>query len=225
MDKKNSDSTNIEKFEDDTPIDTLKNLNPNEKLNENIVKYKVPIGRSGPVIGLFPIILSDFEIDINCELKYKHPITNIKSLKNNVEIKKFIFLNDNYKLLIEGYVSKYVEILTENDKSKKTNVNIPFKTVVDIKYSTFPKFSFDEEPNYKKGYKIRPIFDNIDSLKIYWRIENINLFEKITTAKDSDEIIYKIIVSLNVILLQNQKVFIPEPSAQYEEGNFPYNNQ
>lgn len=217
MDKRNLDSSEQKKFQDDIPLDTLKNLSSTDKINENIVKYKVPIGRSGPLVGIFPIILSDFQIDINCEIKYKYPITSIKTLNNNVHVTKFIFLDDNYKLLIEGYLSKDAEIITKNNKSKKTTINIPFRTIVDVKYNTYPKNSLDNDYNVKKGFKSSSIFKNLESLKISWKIESINLFEKITTDKNNDEVIYKIIVSLDVILLQNQKVFIPRPIDDFPE--------
>lgn len=214
MEKKDSKPIKAGIVDNSYTINRLTNLSATEKLNENIIKYKVPIGRSGPIIGVFPIIISDFQIDINCEIKYKPPIQSIKTLKNNVKITSLKFFNDSHKLFIEGYLSKTVDIISENTKNQNTNINIPFKTLTDVKYCTYPKFDLEENdiPN-KKGYEVKKIFTNSDYLKISWKVESINLFEKMISEKD--EIIYKIIISLNIILTQNQKVFIPEPLGDY----------
>lgn len=215
MDNENLKSTEHKKFQDDIPLDTLKNLPSTDKINENIIKYKTPVGRSGPIVGIFPIVLSDFQIDINCEIKYKYPILSIRTLSNNVNVSKFRFLNDNYKLLIEGHISKNAEIISENNRPKKTVITIPFRTIVDVKYNTYPMTSLPEDCNIKNGFKSISVYKSSDLLRIAWKLESINLFEKITPDENSNEMLYKIIVSLDIILLQNQKVFIPEPIGDF----------
>ncbi|MGL5616398.1 MAG: hypothetical protein ACRDD2_09280 [Sarcina sp.] len=217
MEKKDSKPVEAGIVDSSYTINRLTNLNTTEKLNENIIKYKVPIGRSGPIIGIFPIIISDFQIDINCEIKYKPPIQSIKTLKNNVKITNLKFFNDSHKLFIEGYLSKTVDIISENTKTQNTNINIPFKTLTDVKYCTYPKFDLENDIPNKKGFEVKKVFTNSDYLKISWKIESINLFEKMISEKE--EIIYKIIVSLNIILTQNQKVFIPEPLGDYYDSS------
>ncbi len=61
-------------------------------------------------------------------------------------------------------------------------------------------------------------------MKISWKIEKINLFEKKVRIKHKDETIYKIIISFNIILLQNQKVFIPQPIDSASSANSNENN-
>lgn len=217
MDNENLKSTEQKKFQDDIPLDTLKNLPSTDKINENIIKYKTPVGRSGPIVGIFPIVLSDFQIDINCEIKYKYPILSIRTLSNNVNVTKFRFLGDNYKLLIEGHVSKNAEVISENNKPKKTIITIPFRTIVDVKYNTYPMTSLPEDYNIKNGFKSISVYKSSDLLKIAWKLESINLFEKITKDKNNDEMVYKIIVSLDIILLQNQKVFVPQPIGDFTD--------
>ena len=92
MNESNLDLNKHITLQGEIPIDTLTNLDTTNKLNESIIKYKTPVGRSGPIIGIFPIVLSDFQIDINCELKYKSPIKSIKTLKNNTQTKQINFL-------------------------------------------------------------------------------------------------------------------------------------
>ncbi|WP_055071892.1 hypothetical protein [Clostridium massiliamazoniense] len=225
MNENNLDLAKNIELQGEVPIDTLTNLDVTNKLNESIIKYKTPIGRSGPIIGIFPIVLSDFQIDINCELKYKSPIKSIKTLKNNIKLNKLTFLNDSYKLLVEGYLSKHVEILSFNNRFQNNTINIPFRTLVDINYNTYPKFSFDEEHPNKKDFKRIPLFRDTKSTKISWKIEEINLFEKKVRVKHKDETIYKIIISFNIILLQNQKVFIPQPIDYLDPNNSNENNE
>ncbi len=225
MNENNLDLAKNIELQGEVPIDTLTNLDVTNKLNESIIKYKTPIGRSGPIIGIFPIVLSDFQIDINCELKYKSPIKSIKTLKNNIKLNKLTFLNDSYKLLVEGHLSKHVEILSFNNRFQDNTINIPFRTLVDINYNTYPKFSFDEEHSNKKDFKRIPLFRDTKSTKISWKIEEINLFEKKVRVKHKDETIYKIIISFNIILLQNQKVFIPQPIDYLDPNNSNENNE
>ncbi|MFR5266352.1 hypothetical protein [Clostridium sp.] len=224
MNESNLDLNKHITLQGEIPIDTLTNLDTTNKLNESIIKYKTPVGRSGPIIGIFPIVLSDFQIDINCELKYKSPIKSIKTLKNNIKLNKLTFLNDSYKLLIEGYLSKYVKISSYNNTIQNNTINIPFRSLIDINYNTYPKFSFDEEPTTKKGFKSTSLYKDKEFMKISWKIEKINLFEKKVRIKHKDETIYKIIISFNIILLQNQKVFIPQPIDSASSANSNENN-
>ncbi len=224
MNESNLDLNKHITLQGEIPIDTLTNLDTTNKLNESIIKYKTPVGRSGPIIGIFPIVLSDFQIDINCELKYKSPIKSIKTLKNNIKLNKLTFLNDSYKLLIEGYLSKYVKISSYNNTIQNNTINIPFRSLIDINYNTYPKFSFDEEPTTKKGFKSTSLYKDKEVMKISWKIEKINLFEKKVRIKHKDETIYKIIISFNIILLQNQKVFIPQPIDSASSANSNENN-
>lgn len=225
MNENNLDFTKNIELQDEVPIDTLTNLDATNKLNESIIKYKTPVGRSGPIIGIFPIVLSDLQIDINCELKYKYPIKSIKTLKNNIKLNKLTFLSDSYKLLMEGYLSKHVEISFFNNKTQNNTINIPFRTLVDINYNTYPKFSSEEEPSNEKDFKRIPLFKDRKFTKISWKIEEINLFEKKVRVKHKDETIYKIIISFNIILLQNQKVFIPQPIDYLAPTNSNENNE
>lgn len=224
MNESNLDLNKHITLQGEIPIDTLTNLDTTNKLNESIIKYKTPVGRSGPIIGIFPIVLSDFQIDINCELKYKSPIKSIKTLKNNIKLNKLTFLNDSYKLLIEGYLSKYVKISSYNNTIQNNTINIPFRSLIDINYNTYPKFSFDEEPTTKKSFKSISLYKDKEFMKISWKIEEINLFEKKVRIKHKDETIYKIIISFNMILLQNQKVFIPQPIDSASSANSNENN-
>ena len=199
-----------------------------QKLNHNKTKFKTPMGSSGHLVGVLPVILSEFETDIYCELKYKHPIKSINSKKSKIIVKNFKIISKNQKLLIDGYIEKIISInFNNNTQEQNALITIPFKTTVDITYST--------EPKYDTKYKI--ISHNSESCeyffspakKLFLVHEYTKLTENIEEIQniDSTEYLIKLIVTLGISIFQNQKVFIPEPSgeanviAEYDASKFP----
>ncbi len=183
-----------------------------QNLNYNKTKFKTPMGSSGHLVGVFPVILSEFETDIYCELKYKYPIHSIKTKESKIIVKKFKLVAKNRKLLIEGYVEKKLLICFDvQRKEENTLITIPFKTIVDITYSNEPKYDTEYKSNSKNNCSSEHFFSPAE--KLFWVHEYTKLkeeFEEIEYS-NSKEYVTKLIITLGLSILQNQKVFIPEP--------------
>ena len=186
-----------------------------EKLNHNKTKFKTPMGSSGHLVGVFPVVLSEFETDIYCELKYKHPIKFITSKQSKIIVKNFKFISNNQKLLIDGYIEKKI-FITFNTNSEKQNalITIPFKTIVDITYSTLPNCD-TEYKTISKGYESCESFFS-PAEKVCLIHEYTKLKETIEEIQrtNSKECLMKLVVTLGISIIQKQKVFIPEASGE-----------
>lgn len=186
-----------------------------EKFNYNNTKFKTPMGSSGHLVGVFPVVLSELETDIHCELKYKYPIKSITSKQSKIIVKNFKFISKNQKLLIDGYIEKNI-FITFNNNTEKQNalITIPFKTIVDITYSIQPNCD-TEYKTITQGYESCEYFFS-PAEKVFLVHEYTKLTETIEEIKkiNSKEYLMKLIVTLGISIFQNQKVFIPEPSGE-----------
>ena len=194
---------------------TTPKIQMSEKLNHNNTKFKTPMGSSGHLVGVFPVVLSEFETDIHCELKYKSPIKSIISKQNKIIVKKFKFISNNQKLLIDGYIEKNIFITFNNNSEKQSAlITIPFKTIVDITYSIPPNYD-TEYKTISKGYESCESFfspaEKVFLVHEYTKLkENVEEIQKI----NSKEYLMKLVVTLGISLIQKQKVFIPEASGE-----------
>lgn len=182
-------------------------------LNKNKVIYKTPMGSSGPIIGAFPVILSEFDVNIFCELKYKYPIISMKSDVSTVILKLCKFSSDNKKMYLEGYIDKGIQIsLADSTEDQKTTVKLPFKTMINIKYNKEPNFDTDYKSLDKDNNSLTYYFSPAD--KVYWSHEYTKITEKYeelpSESNDKQEFVNKIVLTLGMVILQDQRVFIPE---------------
>ncbi|MGL4654700.1 MAG: hypothetical protein ACRCWM_02265 [Sarcina sp.] len=196
-----------------------------QNLNHNKTKMKIPMGSSGPLIGVFPVVLAEFETDIYCELKYKFPINSVTSKQSKIIVKNFKFLCKNQKLLIDGYIEKNISIsFNAQPKEKNTLVTIPFKTIIDIDYSIPPKYDTEFKSTSQDSCTCEYFF--LPAEKIFWIHEYTRLTETVEEiqTRNSKEYLTKLVVTLGISILQNQKVFIPESCgeanviAEYDGG-------
>lgn len=186
-----------------------------DNLNKNITTFNIPMGSAGNLVGIFPIILSELETNIFCEIKFKYPIKCLDTIENLVIIKNCVFIDKNSKLLIEGVVQKNINVSFFDTKPNKIkSLKIPFKTIVDINYFIKPKY----DTQYKNLASTSSTCESYISVgeKLFWSHEYTKLKEecfKITSDNKNypDEYINKLILTLGINILQNQKVFIPEP--------------
>ncbi|MGL4760192.1 MAG: hypothetical protein ACRC6T_13465 [Sarcina sp.] len=186
-----------------------------QTLNYNQTKHKTPMGSVGNLVGVFPVVLAEFETDIYCELKYKYPIHSVTSKENKVIIRKFKLISQNKKLLIDGYVEKKLSICFDSlKKEQDTIITIPFKTVINIDYALEPKYDTEFKTNKKDTASCEYFFSPAE--RLFWIHEYTRLTENFEELESygSKEYVAKLIVTLGISILQNQKVFIPEPSDE-----------
>lgn len=183
-----------------------------QPLNESVTYFKTPMGSSGPLVGAFPVVLSEFETNIYCELKYKYPVTSITTLSNKVILRNCRLTNDNTKLLLQGYIEKCLNFQIANSRApQKTKIKIPFKTIINVKYATPPRLdssytSLDDNSSLTTYF--------VPAHNPYCVHEYTKLDECVEadpcSCPDAKEFVNKIILTLGIAILQTQKVFIPE---------------
>lgn len=182
-------------------------------LNRNSTKFKTPMGSVGPLVASVPVVLSEFETNIFCELKYTCPITLVSSLCTNVHVCCCKILSCNKKISISGYVEKKLRIYLENCLTPKIKtVKIPFKTTVSLKFSNCPRM------NTKYESICNPDCDNylVVAAPLCCKLEYTKFSEskKVVSCKDkcSNKKIHisKMKITLGITILQKQKIFIPD---------------
>ena len=205
-------NNNLRTTENDTNSNNQINF---ENLNNNITTFSPPMGSAGNLIGIFPVVLSELETNIYCEIKYKYPIKSLTTTENRVIINQCKFLSKNSKLLIEGLVKKNINVcFFDNYNSKNKTVTIPFKTIVDIDYYINPKY--DTQYKRKATHSSNCEYFYSTAEKIYWSHEYTKLNEDcykipLNNSDCKTEYANKLVITLGISILQNQKVFIPEP--------------
>lgn len=189
-------------------------IKPNE-INSNDTNYLTPMGTCENLVAIMPVILSDFETKIYCNFTYRDPVTSIKTLKNTVYLQKIKFLNNNFTIYLNGYIKKDIVVYLKNQNYKKTYINIPFKTFIDINYYVNPLKDTEFTSLTKKLYGKKKFFSLTQ--KPYWIHNYTRLSESIEESFSSNynckEYINKITLSLGISILQNRRVFLLEPSG------------
>lgn len=198
---------------------TTKNNNCNffstdsEDLNQAESFSNIPLGRSGPLIGIFPIVLADFDVKIQCKLSYKKPVSLIETLSNKILLTNLKLVNNNEFLFISGYVRKKALVFINNNK-RKTIFNIPFKSVVKINYSTTPNFSQEYKTSKNKNPSFYENLQSKDNFKIEVDIKSLELTENLIQEDETTNPNYLISIIVSLKLTQNQEVFIAETLKQ-----------
>lgn len=185
-------------------------ISSSKDIDKCIIKKNIAFGRSGPLIGIIPIVLSSLNTTIKCELHYKYPIVNIKTLKNKLSINEFKLIRNNEYIFISGYILKTVVVISKKS-SKKTTLNLPFHSTIKIKYSTYPQIINNDLTSsiYKttsKNKLLSNAFFNINC-----DITSANITEKTLELENKKSKLLLNSINLNILITQNQNVFIPEP--------------
>ncbi|NRZ98884.1 CsxC family protein [Clostridium tetanomorphum] len=147
-------------------------LSDSTTLTECDNKYRIPMGRTGPLIVKVPVVLSDVEVqvDLESEIRLDENALDIKTIDKNICLTQCKLIPYTNKLFIGGYVQKNIQYSTIDCTNKTsisgniqhTTINIPFKCVTKIKFS--------KQPIYGKYYK-----------------EKLNALDKNMMCKDSKE--------------------------------------
>ncbi|MGL4742257.1 MAG: hypothetical protein ACRC41_15930 [Sarcina sp.] len=189
--------------------------NPNID-NQNITRFKLPMGATGNLVGVCPVVLSEFETNVYCELRYKAPIKDIESHSNKIVLKRCLFKEHNKKLRIEGFIEKLITMtFIDNSQTKNTLVTIPFKTTITLKYSYPPQVDTEYKLRFPNSTTRETYYSPAE--KLYWTHEYTKLketCEETHSCNDKKEYVNNLIITLGISILQTQKVFVPEPSCE-----------
>ncbi|MBU3188023.1 hypothetical protein K9O30_00250 [Clostridium bowmanii] len=187
-----------------------------------------PNGINGPLVVKVPVVLAqkNIQIDVESEIKLKEPFYEIKRIKKTVFLTqcKLLPLSGRIidgvpvtgKLFISGYVRKNIEYATADCVDKKvvsgriahTTVDCPFTTVTEVRYVITPLVNttigdtttFAETP-FCELEAVRIIEDELIRDPICHPInDKVQLYNKI---------VEKMVVYINVKVLQVQQVNIP----------------
>ncbi|GAA0726514.1 hypothetical protein GCM10008905_23200 [Clostridium malenominatum] len=180
------------------------------------------------------------QIDVESEIRLEEPAFDIKTIDKNVCITQCHLVPHTNKLFIAGFVQKNIQYSTvdcSNNTSVSgrilhTTLNVPFRCVTAIQFDKYPQFgkSFKKKSNvldkkmlcednreqswlhFNKAHE--PIFCELEWAKILETEifdRDIECAERFTREDCFQDFVEKMVIYLQIKVLQNQQVFIPEP--------------
>jgi hypothetical protein len=169
-----------------------------------------PSGCKGPLVAKVPVVLSDFEVEIDLDstIKLDTPALEIKRIKKNIFLKQCSLVPETNLLFISGYIRKNIEYASARSSSKRgisgsikhTTVHIPFDCVTKIQFSKEPHFSktsVPQEIQYSDATSLGSSLSETTRIeyeyfneKIFCEIEyasfyEVDINENLKTLKDS----------------------------------------
>jgi len=180
----------------------------------------------------------EIQIFVEALTKLPEPVINVKSLDKKVFLNQCQLVTGTNKLFLKGFIQENIEYanvkcIKQNEIGgmvKKITLNIPFQCTTKVIFSIQPKVSkFSSTLNFElldshcngidkniKSYEHfqflnEKVFCNINDTEVFETCsqEGIKLLEKgLVKTHTFKRMRKKIIVTLNLSLLQNQKVFI-----------------
>lgn len=175
-------------------------------LNEVKCEYYVPMGRPGAIVIKAPVVLSTLRISIpiNKKINLNSKCSRIKIISNKISIKKPKFNRDN-KLVINGYIHKYIKYFNNNfskDIGRNLEIKIPINSKILISFDQIPIYNPVSDKNifYEESKAIKCRFECVKLINDCISQSEYNYFN------DS-------LLELTVTLTQIQNIFIPEPDG------------
>lgn len=180
----------------------------------------------------------DIQIFVEALTKFSERVINVKSLDKKVFLNQCQLVTGTNKLFLKGFIQENIEYsnikcIKQNKIEgmvKKITLNIPFQCTTKVNFSIHPKVSkFSSTLNFElldphcngidnniKSYEHfqflnEKVFCNINSTEVFETCsqEGVKVLEKdLVKTYTFKRVRKKIIVTLNLSLLQNQKVFI-----------------
>lgn len=180
----------------------------------------------------------DIQIFVEALTKFSERVINVKSLDKKVFLNQCQLVTGTNKLFLKGFIQENIEYsnikcIKQNKIEgmvKKSTLNIPFQCTTKVNFSIHPKVSkFSSTLNFElldphcngidnniKSYEHfqflnEKVFCNINSTEVFETCsqEGVKVLEKdLVKTYTFKRVRKKIIVTLNLSLLQNQKVFI-----------------
>lgn len=184
----------------------------------------------------------EVQIDLESEIRLEQPALDIKNIDKHIFLTQCKLIPHTDKLFISGYVQKNIQFSTIDCANKTsisgniqhTTVNVPFKCVTKIEFSNEPIYGKDYKKrlnaldknmlgkdnkedswiHYSKLYE--PVYCELEHAKIL----GTDIFNRqcsfnndISKEKTFQELVEKMVIFIQLKVLQNQQVFIPEPSG------------
>lgn len=184
----------------------------------------------------------EVQVDVESEIRLEEPAQDIKTIDKHIYLTQCKLIPHTDKLFISGYVQKniqYSAIGCTNKTSisgniQHTTVNVPFKCVTKIKFAKYPIYGDDYKKrlnvlgkdmlgkdqkedswfHYSKLYE--PIFCELEYAKIMETdifAQQCTLPNTLPNEKPFQQLTEKMVIYMRLKVLQNQQVFIPEPSG------------
>ncbi|MCM8711967.1 hypothetical protein M2651_13255 [Clostridium sp. SYSU_GA19001] len=184
----------------------------------------------------------EIQVDVESKIKLKEPVLDLKTIDKHIHLTECKLIPHTDKLFISGYVQKNIQfsaIDCTNTTSisgniQHTTVKLPFKCVTKIKFAKHPIYGRD----YKKKINVldkdmlgkdqkeeswihfsklcEPVFCELEYVKILETdilSEKCSLPNTLPNEKPLQELTEKMVIYIRLKVLQNQHIFIPEPSG------------
>jgi hypothetical protein len=195
------------------------------------------------------------QIDVESDIRLDVPAFDVKTIDKQVCITQCHLVPHTNKLFLEGFIQKNIQYSTVECANKTsisgdvlhTTVNVPFRCVTAVCFDKWPIFgkSFKERFNvldetmlcpdngedswvhFNKFFE--PVFCELEWAKILETdIFNRNIrnaAEPFTKEKLFQNFTEKMVVYVGIKVLQNQQVFIPEPSCPVDMEKTNYDDK
>lgn len=185
----------------------------------------------------------EIQIFVEALTKFSERVINVKSLDKKVFLNQCQLVTGTNKLFLKGFIQENIEYsnvkcVKQNKIEgmvKKITLNIPFQCTTKVNFSIHPKVSkFSSTLNFElldphcngidnniKSYEHfqflnEKVFCNINDTEVFETCsqEGVKVLEKdLVKTHTFRRVRKKIIVTLNLSLLQNQKVFISKTAT------------
>lgn len=234
--------------------DELFSMDNNDKLNNKNIKESQglissqviqecpsklidPDGSNGFFVANIPVVISEFEVEINCETRIEldYPAIEIKRVKKNVFITQCRLLPKPKKLFLKGFIRKNIEyaaIKSHDSKGENSlrhmTFEVPFACTTEIDYFIPPIInnsccrdveiyiseSCESNIPEKSSESYEYFNEKIYCKPVMARVTDIDIIEESDEkSKSMDDKIFKsmdekITLILRLKLLQNQNVNI-----------------
>ncbi|WP_129598889.1 CsxC family protein [Anaerophilus nitritogenes] len=148
------------------------------------------MGLTTGVIAKIPVVLAQLtlQLNMNAVIELPESALDIKSEKNNIQVKQCVLLQDTRMLFIKGYVCKQINYITASyynyGENRHCTVKIPFQ------YNTEVDFNGIEPLNLFSNQSEVLEYDRPKDLYIPNYIEQDNRFNEKVTQKNQKSIEY-----------------------------------
>lgn len=182
-------------------------------LNKSCTRFRIPMGSVGPLVSSVPVVLSEFETSIFCDLKYSRPITSVNSICTNVIVCTCKVLSCNRKVFISGFIEKKLRMHTQSCPTPIIKiVKFPFQSIVNLNFLKCPRMN----TRYKSichdhcgSYLV-----SANPICCHHEYTKFSESQKFICAQDNCSCkkvhVIRMKVSLGITIVQRQKVFIPD---------------
>ncbi len=206
--KNNNEDRKLVALEDELfPLDNNEEVNnKNAKDTQGLISSRVikecqsslivPKGCSGFFVANIPLVISEFEVEINCETKIEldYPAIEIKRVKKNVFITECRLLNIPKKVFLKGFIRKNIEYAAvgsrdsrEGNSLRHMTFEVPFICTTEIDYFIPPVINSSRRSMEVEIYESDSGESNIpEKINESWEYFNEKVYCKPVEARVTD---------------------------------------